>query len=314
MALSSYYSNYGQLDFSSSDLMMMPPSTIFKEENPFDFSSPTQLQTNHFSNYDNLFFDPVDTYLNDPNDYFLAQENYTQVAENPLFESFFTLEDYELSNKFLKRQKCYYEDDNCSYGNNNNNGPTGNYYYMKTPSFQCHDLKQAQLPSLFTPPQYFQEQSFSSIGNNTTKGCNSKERESSVTAQSIAARTRRKKISDKTVKLSKLIPGGSNKMNSTAEMLHAAFKYVKFMQAQVGILQTMSSFQEVHGSLDNEEKDEGNFRQNNLEELVTSGKIQDKLSSMEKCLVPIDFIKELAKDGSFNSVSDTSLNQLLVLD
>lgn len=60
-----------------------------------------------------------------------------------------------------------------------------------------------------------------------------------VSAQSLAARERRKKITDKTQELGKLIPGGS-KMN-TAEMLQSAFKYVKFLQSQVQILQLMSS-------------------------------------------------------------------------
>lgn len=65
--------------------------------------------------------------------------------------------------------------------------------------------------------------------------------ERSVSSQSIAARERRRKITEKTQELGRLIPGG-NRMN-TAEMLQAASKYVKFMQAQAGILQLMASFQ-----------------------------------------------------------------------
>lgn len=63
--------------------------------------------------------------------------------------------------------------------------------------------------------------------------------ERSVSAQSIAARERRRKISEKTQELGRLIPGG-NRMN-TAEMFHAASKYLKFLQAQLGILQLMPS-------------------------------------------------------------------------
>ncbi|KAF8412766.1 hypothetical protein HHK36_000736 [Tetracentron sinense] len=48
---------------------------------------------------------------------------------------------------------------------------------------------------------------------------------------------RRRKITEKTQELGKLIPGG-NKMN-TAEMFQAAFKYVKYLQAQVGLLELM---------------------------------------------------------------------------
>ena len=65
--------------------------------------------------------------------------------------------------------------------------------------------------------------------------------ERSVSAQSIAARERRRKITEKTQELGRLIPGCS-KMN-TAEMLQTASKYVKYLQAQVGILELMGSFQ-----------------------------------------------------------------------
>ena len=60
-----------------------------------------------------------------------------------------------------------------------------------------------------------------------------------VSPQSIAARERRRKITEKTQELGKLIPGGS-KM-STAEMFQAAYKYVKFLQAQLSILQSVGS-------------------------------------------------------------------------
>ncbi|XP_078178672.1 uncharacterized protein LOC144572866 isoform X2 [Carex rostrata] len=61
----------------------------------------------------------------------------------------------------------------------------------------------------------------------------------SVSAQSVAARARRKKISGKTQELAKLIPGGT--CLTTNEMLLAAYKYVKFLQAQTSILAMMDS-------------------------------------------------------------------------
>lgn len=61
-----------------------------------------------------------------------------------------------------------------------------------------------------------------------------------LSAASMAARVRRRKISEKTMELGKMVPGGY-KMN-TAEMFQAAFKYVKFLQAQIGVLKLMSSF------------------------------------------------------------------------
>lgn len=65
-----------------------------------------------------------------------------------------------------------------------------------------------------------------------------------ASAQSITARERRRKITVKTRELGSLVPGGTRM--KTAEMLHAAYKYVKFMQTQVGLLQLISSFQVMH--------------------------------------------------------------------
>jgi hypothetical protein len=66
----------------------------------------------------------------------------------------------------------------------------------------------------------------------------------SLSAQSIAARERRRKIAEKTQELGKRVPGG-NKMN-TAEMFQAAFKYVKYLQAQITILESMGSIQVIY--------------------------------------------------------------------
>ncbi|WCJ17637.1 basic helix-loop-helix (bHLH) DNA-binding superfamily protein [Euphorbia peplus] len=105
----------------------------------------------------------------------------------------------------------------------------------------------------------------------------------SLSAQSIAARERRRKITEKTQELGKLIPGG-NKM-STAEMLGSAFNYVKFMQAQLQLLQLMQQ-----GKENNKE----DLLTTELQVLVTSPKVQEKLYSEEKCLVPSEFIRSIA--------------------
>ena len=52
-------------------------------------------------------------------------------------------------------------------------------------------------------------------------------------------REKRRKITEKTQQLGNLIPGGP-KMN-VAEMLNASTKYVKFLQAQVGMLELMNT-------------------------------------------------------------------------
>lgn len=90
--------------------------------------------------------------------------------------------------------------------------------------------------------------SFGNINNNVPSVCGNKTVEAtkkggSFSAQSIAARQRRRKITEKTQELGKLIPGGQ-KMN-TAEMFSAAFKYIKFLQTQVRILETMASIHQV---------------------------------------------------------------------
>ncbi|KAI3945780.1 hypothetical protein MKW98_023054 [Papaver atlanticum] len=95
-----------------------------------------------------------------------------------------------------------------------------------------------------------------------------------LSSQSVAARERRRKISEKTQQLGKLIPGGS-KMN-TAEMFHAAYKYIKFLRAQIGVLEFMGSIQE------NNKMD---YLAPVLEVLLRSIKVQEKLYLEEMCLV-----------------------------
>ncbi|XP_050368878.1 transcription factor bHLH52-like [Argentina anserina] len=120
-----------------------------------------------------------------------------------------------------------------------------------------------------------------------------------ISPQSIAARDRRRKITEKTQELGKLVPGG-NKMN-TVEMLTAAYNYVRFLQAQMGILEFMGSFQEVKAATATELH------------VVASPIIQEKLYMEQKCLVPKDFVEVLA--NYFDAQSTTSLsyrtNQLL---
>ncbi|XP_026395959.1 transcription factor bHLH52-like [Papaver somniferum] len=94
-----------------------------------------------------------------------------------------------------------------------------------------------------------------------------------LSAQSVAARERRRKISEKTQQLGKLVPGGS-KLN-TAEMFHAAYKYIKFLQAQIGALEFMGSVQEK----------KMDCLTPHLGVLLASLPIQEKLYADGKCLV-----------------------------
>ncbi|KAL3632346.1 hypothetical protein CASFOL_025330 [Castilleja foliolosa] len=108
----------------------------------------------------------------------------------------------------------------------------------------------------------------------------------SLSAQSIAARQRRRKISEKTQELGKLIPG-AQKLN-TAEMFQAAYKYIKFLQAQVGILEFM-------GSNHHQEKGEL-IKSEEMFGFLGSFLVQEKLYAAEKCIVPQKFVQELAND------------------
>nr|GEW27811.1 RNA-directed DNA polymerase, eukaryota, reverse transcriptase zinc-binding domain protein [Tanacetum cinerariifolium] len=105
--------------------------------------------------------------------------------------------------------------------------------------------------------------------------------ERSLSAQSLAVRARRKKISEKTQELGKLIPGGQ-KMN-IAEMLQAAFKYVKFLEAQIGVLKHMALYPESEEALGNGE----------MQDLVTCVLIQEKLYTAENQRSKADAVQKI---------------------
>lgn len=171
----------------------------------------------------NTFLHPV---LYDPNyNTFIHQEDVDDDSTDyelllPYLSEILTPQDSD-PYSYPKRQKCY-----------------GNEYFSDfTPAFF-----DGFLPDFFSPmPDY------RNVGPGaeycTQHVCSTKMNERSVSAQSVAARERRRKITEKTQELGRLIPGGT-RMN-TAEMFHAASKYVKYLQAQVGILQLMGSFQVI---------------------------------------------------------------------
>ncbi|CAM8939297.1 unnamed protein product [Rhodiola kirilowii] len=111
------------------------------------------------------------------------------------------------------------------------------------------------------PPVFFNGTS-DRISNNSRS-----ERVGGLSAQSIAARQRRRKIADKTQELGKLIPGG-HKMN-TSEMFQSASIYVKFLQAQIGMLTLTNSLQEGIKCYGDEEQ--------HLKVLAASPVVQEKL-------------------------------------
>ncbi|KAF9596536.1 hypothetical protein IFM89_012267 [Coptis chinensis] len=77
----------------------------------------------------------------------------------------------------------------------------------------------------------------------------------STDPQSIAARERRHRISDRFKTLQSLVPGGT-KMD-TVSMLEEAIHYVKFLKTQVWLHQTMMNFNA--DNFDDEEEDPSSF-------------------------------------------------------
>ncbi|KAH0645554.1 hypothetical protein KY290_035346 [Solanum tuberosum] len=171
---------------------------------------------------------------------------------------------------YEKQQKVF--QDNCQ-------GLFNEGFVPNPPMFE--DFASYSLPEI--PMPVF---SSNNAGVVAKKGGSNNNNEKKMSAQSIAARQRRKKISDKTQELGKLIPGG-HRMN-TAEMLQATFKYIKLLQAQAGLLAFMGSYQE-------------SFETSNLQKLVGSSLIQEKLYSSEHCLVPKVFLEALENNQQFQN-------------
>ncbi|RVX00493.1 Transcription factor bHLH52 [Vitis vinifera] len=213
---------------------------------------------------DQFFFDPDQySYSDDSTHHLLPYFSYPSDHLISLSPEVFPLQEFE-SYLFPKRQKAYEDQHYMDF-------PPG--YFPHPPELMPQ--LQVPLPEFQTAPAFYGCASVESSGK---KGCRE-----SLSAQSIAARQRRRKITEKTQELGKLIPGG-NKMN-TAEMFQAAFKYVKYLQAQVAILQLMGSLQY------NEEA----FYVEELQ-ATASPMIQEKLYSVEKCLVSKQFVEALAND------------------
>nr|CAB3484543.1 unnamed protein product [Digitaria exilis] len=124
---------------------------------------------------------------------------------------------------------------------------------------------------------------------------------SQQSVQSAAARQRRKRISEKTAELSRLIPGG-HKLN-TAEMLQAAARHVKLLQTQVGMLALMHNSVDVGCSTEKEETMSFMAAQEEeqMQALLACGGVQERLAAEGRCLVPTKLVDAMAKDSSLKS-------------
>ncbi|XP_016492779.1 transcription factor bHLH53-like [Nicotiana tabacum] len=235
---------------------------------------PNMQQLNEFLfdfNYDQSFPKPEACYFDpffDSSDFVFPAILMEPNCIVPEIQEYYS--DFQMSNP--KRQKVF-QLDNChhqdiiTHEGNLSNGPI--YQSFSFP--ENIPMPQLEFPS---PPVF-------------NSGCCHEKKEKKMSAQSIAARQRRKKITEKTQELGKLIPGG-HRMN-TAEMLQATFKYVKFLQAQVGLLEFIGSHQENGKS----------YETPDLQKLVGSPLIQEKLYSSDNCLVPKVFLEDLDKNHEF---------------
>uniref|UniRef100_A0A8R7QHN1 BHLH domain-containing protein n=1 Tax=Triticum urartu TaxID=4572 RepID=A0A8R7QHN1_TRIUA len=114
------------------------------------------------------------------------------------------------------------------------------------------------------------------------------------TAPSAAARERRRRISEKTAELSRLVPGG-HRLN-TAEMLQEAGRHVKLLQAQVGVLALMRTLEEFQ-----QEKIVPPVARERMHALLTCGGVQERLAAEGKCLVPTNLVEAMAEDKAVRS-------------
>ncbi|KAL2474149.1 transcription factor bHLH [Forsythia ovata] len=264
MALS-YYSNWEALQHLNSDMNCSFAQTQSQ-------LSPELLGFNDDFLLADTFIEP----LFEPNDSFYP-ENYSTLILDPLNTlkpEPFLLQEFESYNHYKRLKSYNYQDYYPEYQHGLFCG------YIPNPSMIqdfSPEVMMPPLPDFPTPPPVYSSGSSESIVKKPNGG--------SLSAQSIAARQRRRKITEKTQELGKLIPGGQ-KMN-TAEMFQAAYKYIKYLQAQVGVLEFMGLYQETAGE---------QFLSEELHGLLESPLIEEKLYSTEKCLVPKKFVEALAND------------------
>ncbi|XP_028799608.1 transcription factor bHLH52-like [Neltuma alba] len=203
---------------------------------------------------------------------------------------------------YPKRQKLSFEDnhyqlpyhrDNYFYdGFEDNNYP---YCCSLMPEFNDIGVPPLQLPA---PASDYSEKKWCGAGEATAR---------TVSAQSVAARERRKKIAEKTQELGKMVPGGC-KMN-TAEMLLAASKYVKYLQAQVSMLQIMNTHMEDKESTWSDNQDQ------QLQAMLGSPSVAEKLYLQEKCLVPQNLVTTLTNHTDIQTRPSIlkELHQLIIV-
>lgn len=210
--------------------------------NGFGFGFDYDYVSDTFSDHN---YNQFPSLLNDDNQFFNTTDHqyFSSSSSSSLSDNFiFPLEEFECYHTYPKRQKTYYGDGvdvdhhSVTFSPELFSGCVSNVINPPVPP----PLPEF-LPEIPTPP--LAGFSFEKSSNADHESSTKKPNGVSLSAQSIAARERRRKITQKTQELGKLIPGG-HRMN-TAEMFQAASKYVKFLQAQVKLLQLMEPTMQV---------------------------------------------------------------------
>ncbi|XP_058725627.1 transcription factor bHLH52-like [Vicia villosa] len=254
-------------------------SSSFLDETLF-FPSPSNFYSNENNNYyypceDQLIIDS--TFSCDQNDGF--------VSMNDIFPNEENLNNYVNNLPCPKRQKLGYEETLTNHQQQQQELLNSANYFVD--EFIANPFSTTTLFEPEAEPEAFLCSNVVDVVQCEKKVVSG---ERTISTQSIAARERRRKITEKTQELGKLVPGGP-KMN-TAEMLSAAANYVRFLQAQVGMLQVMETFSK-------EEKEPPPSE--DLHKLVVSPFVQEKLYSEEKCFISKGIITTLANNVDVRS-------------
>ncbi|KAL2331041.1 hypothetical protein Fmac_018622 [Flemingia macrophylla] len=281
MALSTYF-NWDTIQVHNSE------TSTFHETIPEEAAAPN---LHHFLPYldESLFLsNPIfENYIDStggflyPSDIYPPCDHFIPFTYHDIFP---THEDYNLL-PCPKRQKCSYDNDSSLQDLITSTVPLPSNFLdgFDVPYDNASSLQREEVQ-----PELFYEIPHDGSTYMDLE-CEKKVNERVISPQSIAARERRRKISEKTQELGKLVPGGP-KMN-TAEMLHAAAKYVKYLQAQVGMLELVKSLEE----------DEASPPCEILHNLVVSPIVQEKLHTEEMCFVPKEIVTTLTNHEDVQS-------------
>ncbi|KDP27298.1 hypothetical protein JCGZ_20286 [Jatropha curcas] len=174
------------------------------------------------------------------------------------------------------------------------------------------DFFSKNLPSLQSSESPPSKHPFDSRLTNLNSSPPSASLSTAVTPQKQVEKRRRKRMSDKFHHLQKLLP--LDKKMDTATMLAEAYKYVKFLQAQVKALQAMatdSSFSGDVGGLGSLfGKMEMLSRQQVLQVLLNTPEAQSRLYSQRCCVYSIEQLVILKKVAERRAL----FNQQVILD